>query len=238
MSDRRRAVAFRRQLRLASALAIVWSFGLLAIAVAGSRNDAEIEELFLDPAYLAGSPWYTGLFTNIGILAWTVAVVAAAGGAWVAARAGRPSVVPFLASAAAMTALLLADDLFQLHADVLPSSGMHALAAKIVIVAPVPVWTWVNRNEIVRTRWLLLACAFAGFGASLLVEMAGSSATSTRILVAEDTGKLLGVLAWAQYFLLTTVDITRSVIDAALARRAEQAADHAALRSSDPVAAS
>lgn len=221
MSDRRRAVAFRRQLRLASALAGVWSVGLVAVAVAGSRNRADIEQLFLDPAYLTGSPWYTGLFTNIGILAWTVAVVSAAGGAWVAGRAGRPSVVPFLGSAAAMTALLLADDLFQLHADVLPASGMHSLAAKIVIVAPVPVWTWVNRNEIARTRWLLLACAFAGFGASLLVELAAGSADSTGALVAEDTGKLLGVLAWAQYFLLTTVDITRSVIDAAVDRAEE-----------------
>ena len=34
----------------------------------------------------------------------------------------------------------------------------------------------------------------------------------------EDGAKLLGVLAWAQYFVLTTVDIARSATDETLAR--------------------
>jgi hypothetical protein len=214
MSERRRAMALRRQLRHTSPLLIAWSLGALVLLAVGVQDSASVEELFLDPAHITGAPWYTGLIANLGILAWTVAAVSAAGGAWVSLRAGRPSAMTFLASGALVTSLLLLDDLLQLHAVILPSTGMAPTAAQFMVVAPTLLWAWMHRHEIARTRWLLLLAAFAGFGLSLVADQIGGTG-STRLFV-EDGAKLLGVFAWAQYFVWTTRDITGSVIDAAL----------------------
>lgn len=217
MQDRRHSIAPQTQVRVAASLVAVWAGALVAVAFARLQQAADVEALFLDAAYLTGSPWYTGLFTNVAILAWTVAATAAAGGAWVAHRIGRASVVPFLASSAAVTAWLLADDLLQFHADLLPALGLTPTVAKAAIVAPVPLWLIGNHREILRTRWFLLSAALAAFFTSLVVE--AGSVESTMALVLEDTAKLLGVLAWAHYFVTTTVDITRSVINEALGAR-------------------
>lgn len=224
MADRRQSLPVSGQLRSAFALLVLWASGLFAVLLAGVQPGAELEELFLDPAYVTGSPWYTGLFSNIGILAWTVAVTAAVGGAWVSARAGRPTAATFLISGALVTSLLLADDLLQLHADLLPSTGMRQGFAKVIFIAPVPLWVWANRVEIARTRWLVLGAALAGFGLSLFSEAIAPilDLGSPTDLVVEDSAKLLGILAWAQYFILTTGDITASVITEASDRR-----DHA-----------
>ncbi len=214
MSERRRAMAIRRQFRHLSPLIIAWALGALVLLGVGVQDSASVEELFLDPAHLTGTPWYTGLIANLGVLAWTVAVVSAAFGAWVSLKAGRATAVTFLASGALVTALLLMDDLLQLHAVILPSTGMAKTAAQLMVVAPTPLWAWMHRAEISRTRWLLLLAAFGGFGLSLMADQLGGSG-STRLFI-EDGAKLLGIFAWAQYFLWTTRDITGSIVDAAM----------------------
>lgn len=222
MVERRRALVVRRQAANVWPLAFVWTLGLVTLTLVGVQNTASVEELFLDPAHITGAPWYTGLVSNLGILAWTVACVSAAGGAWVARRAGRPTAVTFLASGALVTAVLGIDDLLQLHAVLLPETGMHPLAAKLMVAAPAPWWMWLHRSEIARSRWLLLVAALAGFAVSVGSELLVSTRGSTRLFV-EDGAKLLGVLAWAQYFVWTTRDITASVIAAALERTASRA---------------
>lgn len=216
MSERRRPIPLRRQARLTIPLAATWTFGIVALTVAATQDVVPVEQLFLDPAAVNGAPWYTGLLSNAGILAWTVAAVSAGGGAWVALRAGRPSAFTFLGTGALVTSVLLLDDLLQAHAVLLPSIGVNPTVAQFLIVAPAPLWIWLHRQEVVRSRWMLLAAAFAGFGASLVVDFGAPGATSS--ILVEDGGKFLGVLAWAQYFVLTAGDIGRSVINAALGR--------------------
>ena len=212
MSDRRAPISLSRQLQHAMPLAVVW---MVVLWIASLQDAASLEELFLDPATLAGQPWYPGLLANVGIVGWSVGVVAAGGGAWVSMRAGRPTAVTFLGSAALITMLLLLDDLLQSHAVILPATGMNPTAAQIVVVAPAPLWMWLHRAEIARSRWLLLLAALGGFVVSLTADMVVEGAGSAALLV-EDGAKLLGIIAWAQYFLLTARDITGSVITAAL----------------------
>ena len=215
MSDRRAPISLSLQLQHAMPLAVVWAIGLAALWLATAQDTVPLEKLFLDPATLAGEAWYTGLLANVGVLGWSVAVVAVAGGAWVSLRAGRPTAVTFSASAALITALLLLDDLLQIHAVILPSTGMNPTTAQLLIAAPAPLWMWLHRAEIERTRWLLLVAALGGFAVSLGADLFVEGAGSARLLV-EDGAKLLGIIAWAQYFVLTARDITGSVIAAAL----------------------
>jgi hypothetical protein len=219
MAERRRRRALRHQVSSATPLLAGWvAAGVLLVVVAAQRQST-VELLFLDAAYVSGEPWYTGLISNLGVLGWTTATVAALGGSWVASQTDRPGAARFLGAAALVSALLLADDLLQIHADLLGFTGLPKGIRQLFIVAPAAAWLVRYATDIARTRWLVLAGAVGGFAVSLLVD-ALAPRGSVGGLFAEDSAKLLGVLAWAQYMVLTTVDIVRSTIrDARLTSR-------------------
>jgi hypothetical protein len=219
MAERRRRRALGDQIPSATPLLAAWVVGASVLGVVAVQRSVSVETLFLDAAYLTGEPWYTGLLSNLGVLGWTAATVAALGGGWVAAQTGRPTASRFLRSGALVSVILLADDLLQLHADLLAFTGLPKGIRQLLVVAPAAVWLVRYTGEIARTRWVVLAGALAGFGLSLVVD-AVAARDSIAGLFAEDSAKLLGVLAWAQYMILTSVDIVRSTIrDAATGGR-------------------
>jgi len=225
MSERRRHISTERQIRALGPLVSVWSMGGLALGIAGMQSRVPLSELLLDPNAVLGVPWYSGLLSNIGILAWTVAAAAAIGGAWVAKQTNRPSAARFLGVAGAVASILLLDDLLLLHSSVLPKLiGVPKSTATIIVVLPAVAWFAIFIGEILRTRWIILAAALTSFFISIAADQILSPEGSTGLLF-EDGAKFLGVLAWSLYFVLTTHDIVRSTIQEALAN---------AVRSPDP----
>jgi hypothetical protein len=194
----------------------MWVAGGSVLAVAGTQRSVDLEQLFLDPAFLSGQPWYTGVLSDLGVLGWATATVTALWGGWVAAQTGRPSAARFLRAAAAVSVVLLADDLLQLHADLLRFTGVPKAVRQLLIVLPAVAWMVRYAADIARTRWVILVGALAGFGLSLLVDGLTRPGSTVGLFV-EDSAKLLGVMAWAQYLVLTSLDIMRSTIrDASL----------------------
>jgi hypothetical protein len=94
--------------------------------------------------------------------------------------------------------------------------GVGKPAALAVVMSPAAVWLVVWRDEVFRTRWLMLVGFCAGSAVSLGVDRFLHPTGATALLV-EDGAKFLGVVAWAIYFAVTTIDITRSTINAAMA---------------------
>ncbi|QYG95113.1 hypothetical protein HC251_23580 [Iamia sp. SCSIO 61187] len=223
MAERRRRRELRHQIPSVAPLLVGWLAGCTVLAAVAAQRTVAVEQLFLDAAFLTGEPWYTGVLSDLGVLGWTTATVAALGGGWVASQTGRPSAARFLWAAAAVSALFLADDLFQLHADLLRFVGLPKPARQLLVVVPAVVWFLRYTGEIARTRWVILAGALGGFGLSLVVD-AVAPTTSTTALFLEDSAKLLGVLAWTQYMVLTSVDIVRSTIRDARAGAASRPA--------------
>jgi hypothetical protein len=217
MSQRRSAREVVAQLPSLAPLVILWVIAAVGLVAVGLQQRVNVDQLFLDRTYVANVPWYTGMLSDLGVLVWTAAVVAALGGAWVASQTGRPSAARFLVAGATATAVLLVDDLLRLHSSVLPQTGMSKLTAQLLIVAPAAIWLTAYIDDIKRTRWLVLAAGLAGLGASLAIDTV-IHGTSDVAILAEDGAKLLGILAWAQYLTLTTIDITRSTIRAAMGR--------------------
>ena len=213
MTDRRRAIALRRQVRQLSPLLVLWGLGAMLVAGAGLQRWVSASELFLDPSYVTGAPWYTGVLSNVGILAWTVAACASAAGSWVARQTARPQAAEFLGAAAVVTVVLLADDLLQLHGEVLLGMGVPQVVGQALMVVPALWWLQRYRAEILRTRWLVLGAALCGLGVSYGVDSVWSLHGDREVLL-EDGAKLLGLLAWAQYFVLTALDIARSTLRA------------------------
>jgi hypothetical protein len=108
------------------------------------------------------------------------------------------------------------DDLLQLHANLLPRTlGISKFGVESLICVAAIVWITTNRSEIGRTRVALLVVA----GATLVLKMgldAHPLSSSVRLALLEEDGtKLLGVLSWATYFVVTARDIGRSVFDEA-----------------------
>ena len=203
----------RRQLPSLTPLLGGWLIAASGLGLVMAQRSVPVEQLFLDAAFISGEPWYTGVLSNLGVLAWTAAVVAALFGGWVAAQTGRPSAARFLRGGALVSAILLADDMLQLHADLFRVLGIPKGARELLVVAPAVIWLVRYAGEIARTRWVIMVGALIGLGGSFLVDVL--TPPGTRWIVVEDSAKLLGVLAWAQYMVLTSVDITRSTIRAA-----------------------
>lgn len=211
MAERRRRRALRDQIPSVTPLLAMWAAGGSILAFVGAQRSVALDQLFLDPAYLSGEPWYTGVLSDLGVLGWAAATVTALWGGWVAAQTGRPTASRFLRAAALVSAVLLADDLFQLHADVLRFIGLPKAVRQLLIVLPAVVWLVRYAADIARTRWVILAGALAGFASSLLVDGLATPSSTVGLFV-EDSAKLLGVLAWTQYMVLTSLDIMRSTI--------------------------
>lgn len=211
VADRRSRVPIADQLRPLIPLAVVWCVALVMLLALIIQDVIPYRELLLDPSYASGAPWYTGLVSNLGILAWTTATVAAAAGAWVSWMGGRLGAAAMLRGGAILSTLLLLDDLFQFHSVIpgrlgLPKSSFYLLYLVLT-------WWWVisERNELRRTKSKMLIAAGGAFAASIIIDQVGLGSKDIS-LVLEDAAKFLGVLAWAMYFVITSRDITRSII--------------------------
>ncbi|MEO1063433.1 MAG: hypothetical protein AAFZ07_18620 [Actinomycetota bacterium] len=212
--ERRRRIRGLAVVRAAAPLVIVWAGGLGVLAAAIGQDVVEREELLLDPVTVGGLPWYTGLVSQLGVVCWAIAATVAGCGGFVAALVDRRGAAHFLSSGAALGVLLLLDDLFQLHAVLLPrwlGVSKHAIVAGYGAVAVT--WIVANRAELLRTRLHLLAASALVFAASVGADVVGTGRGTW--LVVEDGGKLLGILAWAAYFIATSADIVRSAVRAA-----------------------
>jgi hypothetical protein len=217
--ERRSPVPWRAQFAAAAPLVPVWLATLVVLGLV-SLGDADfVADVMLDANSRSGAEWYVGLVTWLAVLSWGVAGVSAAWGAAVAAMGGRPAAVRMLRGGALLSGLLLADDLGQFHAVLLPErTGVGKPVWLAILVVAAASWAWRSRVEIARTRVLLVVGAIGAFVASILVDRLGVGGSARLSLLIEDGAKLAGISAWAAYFVFTTRDIARSVVSASRAR--------------------
>lgn len=207
--ERRRRFGVVRQLRVALPLFEVWSVGTLTLCLALLGDEIPDERLLLSPSTIANLPWYTGLISNLGISAWTVAAVCTAAGAFVVSLDPRRHAVRFSTHLAMLSGLLALDDMLRLRSDLLPQTlGVSKLGALAEYLALS--WCVGHYHKIRRTPGLLLHSA----GAALIafVVFGGVNVGGVHALIVKDATKFLGTLVWATYLALTSVDTSRSVL--------------------------
>jgi hypothetical protein len=196
-------------------LLILWATaGLLLVALLMQRA-IPFDQLVLDANRIAGVPWYTGLLSNLGIVGWSVAAAAAGGGAWVSALGHRHGAERMLRGGAALSILFLLDDLFQIHMLAVPLIGVPKSAVMAAYASLTLWWLGANLWEIARTRTGVFAAALLALMLSVVTDRLGTAGGRLGLLTSlalEDGLKFLGILAWAQYYLLTAADIVRSVV--------------------------
>lgn len=224
--ERRRARTARDLVRIAVPLLASWGVGLAVMAAVASQPDDRAGQLLMDPSFTLGSRWYTGLVSNLGILAWTIGAAAAFAGAWLCKLGGRSRAGRFLTAGGVVGALLLADDLFQFHAVLLPAElDVPKALGQAALGGCVLAWLVMNLAEIRRTHVHLLVAAAAALAGSFVVDAVYAPLPGSGWNVVEDGAKFLGILAWSAYFVATTRDISRSVFTDALLTWPDEAYD-------------
>ena len=215
--ERRRRRPLGEQLKVILPIFLVWTFGFLLLLFVATRDEITSSAMLLDPTFTPGLSWHTGLVSNLGVLAWTVAASAAFAGSWLCVLGGRRNAARFLRHGGILGAVFLFDDLFQFHAILVPTwLGVDKIVPLFLIAAAGVAWVIVHRTEIMRTHMHLIGAAGVGMVLSVFIDTVVGPAPGDAGLIFEDGAKFLGALAWATYFVITTRDICRSVFTDAL----------------------
>lgn len=181
--------------------------GVIAIHL---LRDVAFESLTRDIFAITGYPVYFGIVSNIGLVGWVVAATL-----WLAAtcfvrlhRPGHELSRLALASGIASVALLL-DDALMLHETLLPIAlGVSEDALMVGYGAAALAYACATARAVWRTPylpWLLAGGFFAGSLAIDLLEPAGDVA-----YLLEDGLKFAGIVCWATYTALTSLQIVES----------------------------
>jgi len=211
MPDRRSPYHLGSALRPLAPLAAAWSAGATLLFFLRWQSAISTEQLVLDPNSYHRLPWYSGFVSNLGILGWGMAAMSAGFAYWACRQVGRTRAQEAFGAGALLSSLLLLDDLFQLHIVVptylgLPKASFYGLYGVATVV-----WLASNWVELSRTRWQLLSASALVFSLSLVADQLVYP--SSQQLLLEDSLKFLGIVAWAQYFVLSSTDTVRSIIE-------------------------
>lgn len=216
-SARGQVTRLRGLLLVAYGLAVL---GLVGLVVVNVIADVPLRLFFTDPVAEFSAPMYVGLISNLGIVLWASAASVCLLGAWLLRLdPARKEQTRFLAAAGLVSSVLLFDDLYLLHEEILPER-LHipqpiVLAAYVVLVA----WFLFRfRSLIEGTDFVLLVLAGVFFAGSVLIDVIFPDGEFSivddlpgRDLV-EDGPKLLGIVSWTIYMWRTATQLVRTKV--------------------------
>lgn len=147
---------------------------------------------------------YYGFISNLGILVWWTAAASCALSACALLLVGqaRAEAAKFLIAAAAFTAFLALDDLYQLHGTAFPKIGV----AKEVIVggyaACAVIYLWRFREQLLQNDTIIFLLAGVALATSVaidaIVDISGFT-ESVHLVLIEDGTKFVGICLWSAF---------------------------------------
>ncbi len=176
---------------------------------------------FIDPVAEFNSPMYIGFLSNFGVLLWGAAASVCLFGGWLAWNCPRQRETSlFLSGAGLISAMLMLDDLYLLHEEVIEDhlhiSQKFVFATYGVMVSALLIRF---RELILRSDFLLLGLAFVFFSASVAIDLFVTPEEfdvfgfpGRHIL--EDGVKLLGIATWSLYLIRTSVQLVTPLVSA------------------------
>ncbi len=185
--------------------------GLAGLVVVHVVADIPLRWFFIDPVAEFNSPMYIGLVSNFGVLLWCAAASVCLFGGWlILAFSHKRELAWFLICSGFVSTVLMLDDLYLLHEEVLPD---HLFIPQKLVFAGygglILAFLIRFRQMILGTDFMLLALAFGFFSISVFVDLFVTpeeffifGSLPGRDLI-EDGFKLLGITTWAVYFIST-----------------------------------
>lgn len=181
--------------------------GLAVLVAASKATDRPVAYFTRDPAAELGAEVYVGVVSNIGIVLWAATASICLFAAYMVREQRR--LARFLAFSGTITAILLIDDLFLLHEDVIPNQlGIHQGVVLVGYVGMFSLYAVGFVRYIAASDYLLLLVAIGFFGLSLAVDVVIEEDFTIDVLgrgfqgqhLIEDGAKFLGIVGWATYF--------------------------------------
>jgi hypothetical protein len=200
MNDQRRRAEFFRML-LAG-----WLPGLLLIGAAviiSISSDVTLRMLMQDTTTVLLAPFYIGGLSLLGIILWSICVAIclfAALATSIDAEWRR-----FLLAAGVLSAVLLFDDAYLLHDEILPIHlGIPGELFGVLYLVAIVALVIRFRALIATSNYLIFGAALVLFSAAAAIDVASTVLSemvpSNAVVLGEDGTKLLGIVAWLAYF--------------------------------------
>lgn len=172
------------------------------IVIAAFKTQIPLSNFTRDPTAVAGIQPFTGIVSNLGVLAWCATATICFTGAYVARKTmSKKTQSGFFLFSGIITAALMIDDLFLFHETVFPDM-LHIRQEFVYALYMILISIYLVRfrKTILNTDFGLLLSAFFFFGLSILVDLSPFH----QAFLVEDSFKLLGIVTWAAYLFKTS----------------------------------
>lgn len=172
---------------------------LVGVAIASKIYDVPIESFTADPVVtLKGHP-LTGIISHIGILLWCSTAAICYFSAFIQKNLKHRKTSQFLNLSGLITLILLLDDLFLFHEEILPEY-FYVPQKLIYIIYVIVAASYVVkfRFRLLESEYIFLLMAFLYFAISISFDIFLSQ--SGIAYLAEDGFKLFGIVNWFLFF--------------------------------------
>lgn len=170
---------------------------LLILVLINALTGIRVSVFMRDAVQVMDAPFYTGLYSNIGILLWaaTTAITLFA-----ASLVQERDWKLFLWGGGLITAFFLLDDLLIFHEVVFPQYlGIPEIGVPLIYAVMLGFFVLRFRRQLPETEWIVPLMTLFLFAVSVLVDL--SPEEFHGIYLIEDGAKLLGIALWATYFI-------------------------------------
>lgn len=194
--------------------------GLAGLVAVYLIADIPMRLFFIDPVAEFNAPMYIGLISNLGVLLWGAAASVCLFGGWLCLQSeGHREKGWFLTCAGLISAMLMLDDLYLLHEEVIedhlfiPQEFVFLAYGVMVLCLLVRF-----RKLILSTDYLLLLLAFVFLATSIAVDVFVKPEEFTVFgdipgrHIIEDGFKLLGIATWSVYFVRTSMQLVAPLV--------------------------
>lgn len=193
--------------RVARRLMVIYLFPavLMIAAIISSLNGGPpVSDYVRDPASITGTSPMMGFFSNAGALLWaSTAANCYLGWAVLRRRKEQPETASLFLWGAVLSTLLLIDDLFLLHEELLWTNigfGEKQFYLLYLLIGGLGAWRY--RKQIVQSEYLYLAAAIGLLGMSVLFDALRDPVVSWDHLI-EEAPKWFGIVTWLVYWFNT-----------------------------------
>jgi hypothetical protein len=204
------------------------AIGLLVLQAVADRLGHSMALLTREPATALQGPFYAGYVSNIGVGFWCFAGACCLFSALLLRREPEREWPAFLLLSGLFTSWLMLDDFFLFHDELLSAAlrlqentvENYVFAAYLAIGLAYMVRF---HRTMLQTPYVLLLLAIPFFMLSLAVDVGIIRPPEERHHLVEDGTKLLGIICWCVYLVVTAYEAVRAAMDARLGHRLDSA---------------
>lgn len=172
----------------------------LAILFISSQTGKPVQNFTADPAFLLDYHPLVGVVSNLGVLLWCAAAAICLFSYYFLRRFGQNNDTSFLLYSGLLTVLLLFDDFFMLHEELIPNNlFIPEEGVYVIYIILALAWLVYFREQIWQGEYKILGIAILFLGLSTIADVLLPQDEQMVYLIEEGL-KFYGIVTWLIYF--------------------------------------